>query len=242
MNLKAYVAEFIGAFALLFCGVGAAAARSSLSGPVDTNVGIALAHGLAIAVMVGAFGGVSGGHFNPAVSLGAFICKKLSAMNLVLYCLFQIVGAVAAVFVLKQFYGETPMVNIAYGLPELGAPLQELHEKPLLLFTGTEARGLFAELIMTFFLVIVVLGTAVYKGGIPAAPLMIGLTITASALAGGALTGAALNPARYLGSAMVSGQFGQAHVYLIGTFGGGLLAGLLSHYLIHREDAAAPAT
>ncbi|MCW5943569.1 MAG: aquaporin [Fimbriimonadaceae bacterium] len=228
MNLKAYVAEFIGAFALLFCGVGAAAARSSLSGNVDTNVGIALAHGLAIAVMVGAFGGVSGGHFNPAVSLGVFICKKLKLTDLIAYWVFQIGGAVAAVYLLKQLYGDTPMVNCTFGLPSLAQDVWPIH-------------GIVAEGVMTFFLVIVVLGTAVYKGGIPAAPLMIGLTITAGALAGGALTGAALNPARYLGSALVSGQLGEAHIYLIGTFGGGLLAGLLSRFVVHKEDAPAPA-
>lgn len=178
--------------------------------------------------MVGAFGGVSGGHFNPAVSLAVFISKKLKLTDLIAYWVFQIGGAVAAVYLLKQLYGDSPMVNCMYGLPSLAPDVWPIH-------------GIVAEGVMTFFLAIVVLGTAVYKGGIPAAPLMIGLTITAGALAGGALTGAAINPARYLGSALVSGQLGEAHIYLLGTFGGGLLAGLLSYFVIHKEDAPVPA-
>lgn len=223
MNLKAYVAEFIGAFALLFCGVGAMAAGAD-------GLAVAFAHGLAIAVMIGAFGAVSGGHFNPAVSFAVFIRKKLEAKDMLLYWVFQFGGAVAAVYTLKQLYPDAAMVTCAFGLPqtatELAAEMQPVHR-------------FVAEMVGTFFLASVVIGSAIYKGGTQAPGLHIGLTITASAIAIGAVSGSSINPARWLGSAAWAGRFEEAWVYLGGPLAGALLAGLISVYVVHKDEAAA---
>lgn len=220
MNLKAYVAEFVGAFALLFCGVGAMAAGSS-------DVGVAFAHGLAIAVMVAAFGAVSGGHFNPAVTLAIFLKQGMKIADVLLYWFFQIMGAILAVFALSQLYADDVMTNIYFGLPSAmnnGA---------------SPTQGFLAEMIGTFFLVTVVLGAAVYKGGTKIAPLVIGLTITASALSIGAVSGSSINPARYLGSAIVGGSTGEMMIYLSAPLAGAVLAGLLSRFLYHKEEPEA---
>ncbi len=221
MNLKAYVAEFIGAFAFLFCGVGAMATGAD-------ELAVALAHGLAFAVMIGAFGAVSGGHFNPAVSFAVFIRKKLEAKDMLMYWLFQFGGAIAAVYVLKQLYPDATMVTCSFGLPqtatELAAEMQPVHR-------------FVAEMVGTFFLASVVIGSAIYKGGTQAPGLHIGLTITASAIAIGAVSGSSINPARWLGSAACAGRFEEAWVYLGGPLAGALLAGLISVYVVHKDEA-----
>lgn len=225
MNLKAYVAEFIGAFALLFCGVGAMAAGAD-------GLAVAFAHGLAIAVMIGAFGAVSGGHFNPAVSFAVFIRKKLEAKDMLLYWVFQFGGAVAAVYTLKQLYPDAAMVNCAFGLPQTATELL-VNESPVL-----PIHRFIAEMVGTFFLASVVIGSAIYKGGTQAPGLHIGLTITASAISIGAVSGSSINPARWLGSAAVAGRLEEAWVYLGAPLAGALLAGLISVYVVHKDEAA----
>ncbi len=219
MKQKALVAEFIGAFTLLFVGVGSIAANAG-------NVGIALAHGLAIGVMVGAFGAISGGHFNPAVSFGVFVAKKISGATLVSYWIVQVLGAITGVFVLRQCISADVLAQVGMGAPGLGDGV-------------TKVGGILMEAVLTFMLVSVVLGAAVDKrANTAAAGLYIGLTITMAALVAGGVTGAAVNPARFLGSAVFYQDAMQnLVVYLVGPLLGGAVAGALYGGFLEDKSA-----
>ena len=215
--LRQCVAEAIGTFALIFIGVGAIFNLGTIPGGL---VGIAFAHGLTIAVMVSATAGISGGHLNPAVTLGLLVGGKISFRDTVAYWIAQLAGATAAAFLAAQFIG---MPAIAAGTPDLGDKISQL-------------QGIGIEAVLTFFLVFVVYGTAVYMHAPKIGGLAIGLTITLGILFGGPLTGGAINPARTFGPALVSGHWNNHIVYWIGPMLGGLLAGLVyGRYLIREK-------
>ncbi len=210
MNTKALVAELIGTFTLIFIGVGAIAANS-LSGGASGLTGIALAHGLAIAVMVSATGAISGGHLNPAVTIGLFCAQKIDAINAVGYVLAQCVGAILAAFFIKLCVPADTLMAVGMGTPALSAGI-------------TPTMGLLTEIILTFFLVFVVYGTAVDKRAPKMAGLFIGLTVTLDILMGGPISGAAMNPARHLGPALLGGGLQNMWIYWVGPIIGGILA------------------
>ena len=149
MNQKALIAEFIGTFTLIFIGVGAIAADFSTGGKLGLT-GIALAHGLAIAVMVSATGAVSGGHLNPAVTLGLFSAQKINPPNTIGYIIAQCLGAIAAAFAVKACVSAEVLAAVAGGIPARGAGV-------------SVGAAVLTEIILTFFLVFVVYGTAVDK-------------------------------------------------------------------------------
>jgi len=226
MNPKAMVAEFIGAFTLLFVGVGAIAANQLGAG--TGPLGVALAHGLAIAVMVAAVGSVSGGHFNPAISLGMMVAKKIPIITMIGYWIVQVLGAVAGVWVLTQCVDINGLKQVAMGLPAVGD-------------VTTQLSAIIMELVLTFFLVLVVYGASVDKrSNKAAAGLFIGLTITMGALVAGEVSGAAMNPARFLGSAFFAkGGMENLVVYLTGPLLGGLVAGVVIWVLDEKEPVEA---
>src|SRR3989338_4669701 len=120
MNRKALLAEFIGTFTLIFVGVGAIAADFMMGGKSGLT-GIALAHGLAIAVMVSATAAVSGGHLNPAVTAGAWVAGKIDSANAISYILAQCLGAIVAAFLIKYAVPIDVLGAIGMGTPALGA-------------------------------------------------------------------------------------------------------------------------
>lgn len=210
---KACVAELIATFTLVFVGAGAVCLEVSKGGV--GLVGVALAHGLAIAVMVAATAHISGGHINPAVTIGAWVVKKISTGNAVCYIISQLAGAALGAWFLTCFYKDLAAAPVALGTPILDAAL-------------TFGQGAFLEAVLTFLLVFVVFGTAIDgRGAKVIAPLAIGLTITLDILVGGPLTGAAMNPARAFGPALISGYWINHSVYWIGPILGGLLAALV---------------
>jgi MIP family channel proteins len=213
-----FVAEFIGTFALIFFGAGSICADRYLqaSGGSVGILGVALAHGLAIAIMVSALGHISGGHFNPAVSIGFWVTKRISTMEVFLYWAAQILGGIAAAFVLRAFIPEETWRAVALGTPELVRDFSRF-------------SAMILEAVATFFLVFVVFATAVDERGTfrAIAGFGIGLTITLGILVIGPLTGAALNPARAFGPALVSNHWTNWGVYWIGPLAGGFVAGLL---------------
>ena len=211
------IAEFIGTFALIFFGAGSICADQYLHGAGGLGLlGIALAHGLAIGLMVSALGHISGGHFNPAVTIGIWVTKRLSTIDAVLYWVAQLAGATAAAFLLKIVIPEDTWRAVALGTPMLAKDFPVW-------------AGMTLEAVTTFFLVFVVFATAVdEKGAFKAiSGFGIGLSITLGILVAGPLTGAALNPARAFGPALVVGQWAHHGVYWIGPLAGGFLAGLL---------------
>lgn len=213
---KAALAELIGTFTLIFIGAGSILADTLTGGKVGLT-GIALAHGIAIATMVSAAGHLSGGHFNPAVT-GAFVATgRLPARTGLAYVAAQLVGGLIGAFFLMAAFPEAVRKTAMLGVPALAGGLS----------SGT---GIVIEAILTFFLVFVIFGTAVdARGPRAAGGLFIGLVIAMDILAGGALTGAAMNPARAFGPAFFAGAWTNQAVYWIGPLLGGVVAGWLYH-------------
>ncbi len=217
MNIKALLAEFIGTFALIFVGVGAIAANTASNGSAGLT-GVALAHGLTIAVMVSATAAISGGHLNPAVSFGAMLGGKLSPINFVAYTVAQCLGAVVGAMLIGIFL-PAGVAAVVAGTPALAQGISTM-----------QAIGL--EAVATFFLVFVVFGTAIDERAPKVGGLFIGLTIVLGILMIGPFTGGAINPARYMGPSLVGSTFINCGVYWIGPMLGGGLAGLIYSRLL----------
>lgn len=208
---KKLLAEMVGTFSLILLGAGAVCTDVFTGGKIGVT-GIAFAHGLAILAMVYAFGYISGTHINPAVSLGLFMCKKLSPTEFIAYVAAQLVGAGVAGYLLAQIYP-----NLTHAAPYLG----------LCSIAGglTPTMAIMIEAVLTFFLVTVVLNVAVDDRAMkPPMGIAIGLTVTAAIFLGGPLTGAALNPARAFGPALASGNWTNHMVYWVGPFLGAIVA------------------
>jgi aquaporin Z len=214
---KKLICEFIGTFTLIFIGVSSIVVNAGL-------VGVAIAHGLAIGVMVAAMGYISGGFFNPAVTLGALVGGKISASDAAAYWVAQLLGATVAAFAVNAIF-PAPMVDaVTFGAPTIANNIGM-------------GGAILMEFILTFFLVLVVYGAAIDGRGTKLAPLFIGLTITIGVLAGGPITGAALNPARAFGPALANGFWKDQIVYWIGPLAGGLAAGLLWSKVLGEKNA-----
>jgi MIP family channel proteins len=219
------VAEFIGTFALIFFGAGAVCVDFHLRSSGGLGLlAIALAHGLAFAIMVSALGHISGGHFNPAITIGFWVTKRLSTVDSLAYWGAQLLGAAAAAFVLRAVIPEDIAANVFLGTPEL------MRDFP-------RWSGMALEAVTTFFLVLVFFATAVDSRGTfrAIAGFGIGLTITLGMLVAGPFTGAALNPARAFGPALASGHWLNWGIYWVGPLAGGFIAGLLYDSLFLRN-------
>lgn len=203
-KLSKCIAEAIGTFALIFIGIGAIKAEPGL-------LGVALAHGLTIAVMVSATGHISGGHLNPAVTLGAFVGGKIDLKGAISYWASQLIGATVAAFVCLMLFNREVVVA---GTPQLGGGTSPL-------------AGIVIEAITTFFLVFVVYGTAIDPRAPKIGGLAIGLTIALGILFAGPLTGGAINPARVFGPALAVSFWDAHYVYWIGPMLGGGVAGIV---------------
>lgn len=211
-------AELVGTFTLIFIGGGA--------GIVAGNdlVAVALAHGLAIAIMVSALGHISGGHFNPAITFGFVVTRRIEPLVAIAYWLAQLAGAILAALILRGIFpGEAGLASVPHA-PAI-----------------SDGKALVIELILTFFLVWVVFATAVDPRGAfkSIAGLAIGLTITMDIFMGGPLTGAAMNPARAFGPELVQGFWGEGWVYWAGPLLGAAVAALAYELLYLRPLAPA---
>ena len=217
------VAEFLGTFALIFFGAGAICADRYLQGSGGLGLlGIALAHGLAIGIMVCAVGHISGGHFNPAVTIGFWVTKRINTIETIGYWIAQLLGATAAAFFLKAVVPTEIWRAVALGTPDLARDFPR-------------SAGMSLEALGTFFLVFVVFATAVDEKSAfrSVAGFAIGLIISLDILVMGPLTGAAVNPARAFGPALAASHWANHGVYWVGPLAGGFVAGLLydSFYL-----------
>lgn len=219
------VAEFIGTFALIFFGAGSIIV---FGGGQSDIVAIALAHGLAISLLVCALGHISGAVFNPALTVGLWSTRRLDTVTAVTYIIAQLVGATAGAMALKMFPGALGDAA-SWGTPLLGSETS---------FT----QGVAIEVILTFFLMLAVFGTALDPRGPKVGGFGIGLVLTMDILAAGPLTGAAMNPARTFGPAIVNGIWDDHLVYWIGPIIGAVLAALVYHYVfLDRETEPAAA-
>jgi len=213
--LRRIPAEFIGTFTLIFIGAGSVSFARTLTD-------VALANGLAIGVMVCAMGFTSGGLFNPAITLGFLITRRIAPALAVCYWVAQFAAGALAVLP-NSLESQSHL-----GVPALGGGI------------GT-GQAVVVEAVLTFFLVWVVFGTAVdprstFKA---VAGLAIGLTITIDVLMGGVLTGAAMNPARAFGPQLVGNHWAHWWIWYVGPLAGGVIAASVYEMLYLRQPTPA---
>jgi MIP family channel proteins len=213
------LAEFIGTFALIFIGAGAAAVVGDGVG-LPGLIAIAFAHGLTVMAFAFAYGPVSGGHFNPSVTIGVLAAGAMRTGEAIGYIVVQLLGSVVGALLLRTVLGGA---ETGLGMPALAHDLA-LGATSL---TITPAAGFMIEAVLAFFLVTVVLSTTVAGRAGNLAPLAIGMTLTLNIIMGGALTGAAFNPARALGPMVATGNFSDAWLYLTAPIVGAIVAALL---------------
>jgi MIP family channel proteins len=214
-NAKIFVAELIGTFALVFIGAGAGIAGAGL-------LGVAFAHGLVVVAFIYTFGYISGTHINPAVTFAMALSNKVKWSEAVYYWIAQFAGAGLAGWLLSATYGDVS------GGATVGS-----------LSTSAPILAMAVEALLTFFLVNAILhNTGAGKTG-ALAGLAIGLTLTATILVGGPLTGASLNPARTFGIAIFAQpSFANVYTYVVYLFGpliGAVLA-LIGYNFLSGED------
>ena len=217
---KSYWAEFLGTFALCFIGQGSIVMQQA-AGTGNLLV-VAAAHGLALATMISALGAWSGAHFNPAVTLGFVITRRMSLTSAITYWLSQLLGAIAASFLLRSVVPGEAGAAVHYGVPMIAEGV-------------SVSQALLLEFVMTFFLVTVVWGTAVDERGPKVGGFAIGLTVFMDILVGGPLTGAAMNPARAFGAACASGVWTHHWAYWVAPMLGGAAAARVYHGLMRAR-------
>jgi MIP family channel proteins len=204
------LAELVGTFAFFFIGAGAIITDSFTRGAVGL-VGIAIAHGVMLAVMVSALGPISGGHFNPAVTIGLWIAKKVDSQTVIFYIGAQLIGGVLAGFLLRFIFPEAVWQQVHLGTPALAAGV-------------TVMQALLIEGTLTAFLMLAVLGTAVDTKAPKIAGFGIGFTVLVDILVGGPVTGAAMNPARVFGPGLAASFWENHWIYWVGPIAGASLA------------------
>lgn len=219
------VVEAIGAFALIYMGAG-----SIIMTGGSNLVAVALAYGLAFGLMVLAAGHISGGLFNPALTIGLWAAGRLSTVKSVAYIIVQLVGALLAALLLKATFPGSMTGVVDLGVPAVGGGF-------------TAGQALPAEIVATFFLMYAMFGNAVDpRGKGPVYGLGIGLIITMDVFAVGGVSGAAMNPARWFGPALVANAYGNWWVWWLGPIIGALVAALVYGY-VHlpprREETTA---
>jgi aquaporin Z len=203
--MNKYIAEFLGTFALVFCGTGAVVINEQSNGAV-THVGIAITFGLIIMAMIYALGDISGAHMNPAVTIAFIIAKRFPLQQVLPYVLSQFTGALLASLTLHFLFP-------ANGL--LGATVP----------AGTEIQSFILEFLLSFFLMLVIINVATgSKEQGMFAGLAIGSTVLLEALFAGPVCGASMNPARSIAPALISGHTEHLWIYIVAPVTGAAFA------------------
>jgi MIP family channel proteins len=220
--VAALAAEAIGTFLFFVLGAGAVIMNAQTGGEVGL-IGIALAHGLALAALGTAFAPISGGQFNPVVTVALWLVGKVRTIEGIRYIAAQLLGAVAAGFALKLAFGGFELGDTVWSFARGGTPA---------VAAGlTQVTAIAIEAVLTAVLVYAVLLTAVDKRAPQLGALLIGGVIIADIMVGGPLTGAAMNPARWFGPAIAFGDLSEAVVYIVGPLIGAVVAALSVRYL-----------
>ena len=214
MNIKPLLSEFIGTFALVFIGAGAA----SMGG---TLLVVALAHGLVVMSFIYTYGQHSGTHINPAVTIGLMVTGHIKITNAIMYIIMQIMGAITA----------SALLSFILGGSDSGLGATQFNPESL-----TSTQAIIIESILTFFLVNSIINTVINGNSSNLAGIVIGATLIFCILLGGPLTGASLNPARTIGPAIITGNMHQVLVYIIGPISGSVLASILYHFVYQTKN------
>jgi len=216
--VRPLAAEMVGTLLFVFLGAGSVVMNAATGGSLGP-LGIALAHGVGMAIIVSATMSISGGHMNPAVTFGIWIAGKIDGKTASAYVAAQLVGALLGALLISALLPGAAVHATLVGTPQLGPSV-------------TLIQGIWIEAVLTFFLVSAVFGTAVS----PAAPKIggfgIGLAIMVDALVGGSLTGAMMNPARAFGPAIVAHEMHGQAVYWIGPLLGAAVAAALWRWVL----------
>jgi len=226
--MKRYISELIGTMVLVLFGCGSAA----IAGTVLGNLGIAMAFGLSIVAMAYVIGDISGCHINPAVSIGMWIDGRMEVKDLIMYIIFQCIGAIIGTAILAMLINSAPALGgyMATGLGQNGFGAASS--------VGINLYGaLITEIILTFVFVFTVLGvTRSEKTGVIAG-IVIGLTLAFVHIMGIPLTGTSVNPARSLAPALFMGGVAlqQVWVFIVAPIIGAVIAGLLHKGLYNGE-------
>ncbi|XP_041720507.1 aquaporin-8-like [Coregonus clupeaformis] len=214
------LAELLGSSLFIFVGCLSVIENTEGTGRLQP----ALAHGLALGIVIAVLGEISGGHFNPAVSVSVFLIGGLNIILLVPYILAQMCGGMIGAGLAKVI---SPAMNYA---KVSGAAFNTVQADTQIV------PATVAEVIMTLFLTMVVcMGAVNGRTRSLLAPLCIGLTVTADILAGGAVSGACMNPARAFGPAVVANYWSYHWIYWVGPMSGALLTASLIRLLLGDE-------
>jgi aquaporin Z len=219
--LRRSIAEAVGTFGLVFIGVGSVATTFYPDAKWGT-LSVALAHAVVLSVMITSTMAISGGHLNPAVSIALLAARRTNARTVVAYIVAQLVGAVIAAYAVHALYPVSVMRAAMGGAPKLANSV-------------SLGQGIAMEAILTFFLVSAVFGTCVNAEAPKVGGFGVGLVLLFDILVGGPLTGAAMNPARAFGPALVAGQWTAHIVWWIGPIVGGLVAAAVWEYVLLRR-------
>lgn len=217
--MRKYIAEGVGTFLLVFAGTGAIVIDGVSGGKIG-HPGIALTFGLVVMTLIYALGDISGAHFNPAVTTGFWLARRLPGREVAPYLTSQILGSLAASGLLRLLFAD------AAGLGATNP-------------SGSAAQSLILEVIMTAFLMLVILNVSegAKEKGIMAG-VAIGGAIAVDALFGGPISGASMNPARSIAPALVGGAIENLWIYLVGPVAGAILAVLLARLLKEKAVSA----
>ena len=204
-SLSKSFAEFLGTFALVFCGTGAIIINQEFPGSVS-NLGIAVTFGAIVLAMIYSFGDKSGAHINPAVTLAFWLSGRFSKKQVLPYIASQLLGAIVASLILLLFFPNNEM---------LGGTQPQLSPISTALFEG----------ILTFFLMLVIIQVSTGSKEVGTmAGIAISSVVMLEAAFAGPITGASMNPARSIAPALASGHLENLWIYIIGPIGGALLA------------------
>jgi aquaporin Z len=218
------VAELVGTFVFVFVGAGSAVSTQYQLGSTPgfpSLIAVALANGLGLAVAVSATMNISGGSLNPAVTIAVCLAKKIPLKTAIAYIVAEIVGATLAAYVLTLALPTDSGNIVHWGAPALSPRTSIL-------------QGMLLETVMTFFLVIVIFGTAIDARSPKLGGFAIGVTVIVDVLTGGPFTGAAMNPARAVGPMIASLSFSDWYVWWIGPIVGAIVAMLAYKHAISR--------
>lgn len=222
--MRKIIAEFLGTFILVFFGTGTAVFMSLSPDNSVGTLGVAIAFGLTIIAAAYAIGDISGGHLNPAVSLGMFLDKRLSLINLFIYTISQTMGAIFATFLIWSISS-----TLKTDLGQYGANLPG----------DLSLSGAFlVEVILTFVFVFIVLSVTTTKFIAPnLAVLVIGFTLTMVHLIGIPLTGTSVNPARSIGPALFTGgeALSTLWIFILAPLLGAVIAAL-THKILRKPN------
>jgi aquaporin Z len=219
---KRALAEFFGTFWLVFGGCGAAVLAAGVPTVGIGYVGVALAFGLTVLTMAFAIGHISGCHLNPAISLGLVVGKRFPASELPYYVIAQVVGAIAASGVLYVIASGVPTFDVHAGFASNGYAEHSPQGYSLL-------ACLVAEIVLTAFFLIVIMGATDGRAPKGFAPIAIGLCLTLIHLVGIPVTNLSVNPARSTGPAIFAGGWALQQLWLfwVAPLIGGVLGGTI---------------